>query len=106
MVHDFVTSGTAMAPPLIVLILLVVVAALVRRTDRWGTAACVALVLLGALMLVGSLGEGVAPRTPDVPHAVQRLSGAWGTAAGLLLTSLAITSLLERHGRRAQALRA
>jgi hypothetical protein len=105
MVHDFVTSGTAMSPPLIVLMLLVAAAASVRRADRRGTVACLALVLLGALMIVGSVGEAVAPRTPDVPHEVQLFSGAWGATAGLVLASLAITSMSERHAR-AQTMRA
>jgi hypothetical protein len=97
MVGDFVSSGTAIAPPLVVLILFAVATALVRRTDRWGAAASIVLVLLSVLMIVGSLGEATAPPTPDVPRAVQLFSGASGTAFGVLIAGLAIGALFERR---------
>jgi hypothetical protein len=94
---EFLSSGTALAPPLLVLVILALVAACVRRGDRWGTIACWALVPLSALMIVGSLGEALASPTDDVPRAVQVLDGVWGCVAGVVLAVLAIASLRERR---------
>lgn len=75
MLADFASSGTALAPPLAFLILFSASSLLIRRRDRWGTIACVVLIALSALMVVGSLGEASAGRTADVPRAVQVFSG-------------------------------
>ena len=100
-VPEFVSSGTATAPPLFVLVILGIAAFAARRSGPWGTLATVALLPLGALMVVGSLGEGLASPTPDVPRVIQYLSGGFGTIAGLLLFSVAAAALLERRRRTA-----
>lgn len=97
MLADFVSSGTALAPPLAVLVLLVAASLVVRRRDRWGAVACVVLVVLSVLMVVGSLGEAFAAPTADVPRAVQVFSGVWGTIAGGLLAVLGMRALLGRR---------
>ena len=100
MVTDFVSSGTALAPPLIILIVFAVAAGLVGRRDRWGTAACVVVLIVSLLMIIGALGEATANSTPAVPRAVQLLSGVWGTLVGTVLVALATASLQERRRAR------
>lgn len=99
-VGDFVTSGTATAPPLFILVIFGVVGFAVARRDRWGTAALVVLLLLSVLMAVGSIGEAVAPATPEVPRLAQLASGAFGGLAGAVLLALSVAALLERRRRR------
>jgi len=97
MLSDFVTSGTATAPPLFIIVIFGVVAFAVARHDRWGAAALVALLALAVMMALGSLGEALAAATPDVPRLVQYLSGAFGVVAALLLFVLGAAALWERR---------
>ena len=105
MLADFVSSGTALAPPLFILVVFAVAALQVRRTDLWGSVACVVIIALSALMIVASLGEAMAGHTPDVPRAVQVISGASGTVAGALLALLSLGSLRQRHLARREDVR-
>lgn len=98
MLSDFLRSGTALAPPLVVLVLFAIASLLIRRLDLWGTVACVVVLAISVLMIVGSLGEAFAGTTRDVPRVVQVFSGVWGTVAGVLLAVLCIRSI--RAGRR------
>jgi hypothetical protein len=100
MLSGFFQSGTALAPPLFILIIFGMSALLVRRRDAWGTVACVLLLALSVLMVAGSLGEGLAKATPDVPRTVQIFSGAFGCAAALVLAPLAVASIRERRAER------
>lgn len=97
MLSDFLQSGTALAPPLVVLLILGLSAALVRRRDAWGTVGCALVAVLSVLMVVGSLGEALSAATPDVPRAVQVFSGVFGCTAALVLATLAIASVRERR---------
>jgi hypothetical protein len=97
LLSDFVTSGTATAPPLFIIAIFGVVAFAVARRDRWGTAALVLLLAVAVLMAAGSLGEALAAATPDVPRPVQYLSGAFGVLAALLLFILGAAALWERR---------
>jgi len=101
MFADFVQSGTALAPPLLILVIFGVSAVLVTRRDAWGTVGCVLILALSVLMVAGSAGEALAKATPDVPRAVQIFSGVFGCAAALVLAPLAVVSIRERRaGRR------
>jgi hypothetical protein len=102
MLADFLRSGTATAPPLVILIILGASAVLVRRRDGWGIAGAAIVAALSVLMIAGSLGEALAKATPDVPSAVQAISGTIGTAAGLVLGTLAAASIRERRAARRQ----
>ena len=53
MLSDFVSSGTALAPPLAFLVVFGVASLVVRRRDTWGTTAGVTL----AALSLGSLRE-------------------------------------------------
>lgn len=103
MIEDFVSSGTALAPPLPFLVLFVLASLVIRRRDRWATVACVVLIVLSLLMIVASLGEALAPPTPDVPRAVLLFSGGWGAVVGGLLVLLCIQSLYVGRGKGAAA---
>jgi hypothetical protein len=94
MLSDFVTSGTALAPPLAFLLLFAVASLLIRRRGVWSTVAQVVLLLISAFMVLGALGEAFAGATPDVPRVVQVFSGLWGTIAGALLAVLCARSIL------------
>jgi len=97
MLSDFLTSGTALAPPLAFLLLFAVASLLIRRRDVWGTVAQVVLLLISAFMIIGALGEAFAGATPDVPRVVQMFSGVWGTIAGVLLAVLCARSIGARR---------
>lgn len=97
MLSDFISSGTALAPPFAFLVVFGVASLVVRRRDIWGTVACVVILALSVLMVVGSMGEALAGSTPDVPRAVQWFSGIWGTTAGVTLAALSFGSLRERR---------
>jgi hypothetical protein len=97
MFSDFLTSGTALAPPLVFLLLFIVASLLIRRRDGWSTGAQVVLLLISAFMVIGALGEGFAGATADVPRVVQMFSGLWGTVAGVLLAVLCARSILANH---------
>ena len=97
-IQAFLTSGTATAPPLPVLVVFSIVAWAVRRRDRWGLAARIALIPLALLMAIGAGGEAAAPATPEVPRVVQLGSGAFGVVAAVVLFGLALRSLLPVRG--------
>jgi hypothetical protein len=96
MIQDFVSNGTALAPPLFIVLGLAVVAALAGRGDRWGLGAAALTVVLGLIMIVGSLGEALAATTPDVPRAVQIGGGLIDVTASALLFLLAIWDVSRR----------
>jgi cytochrome bd-type quinol oxidase subunit 2 len=100
MLSDFLQSGTALAPPLVILVILGLAAVLVRRRDGWGTVGCALVAVLSVSMVVGSLGEALAKATPDVPRPVQVFSGAFGCAAAIVLAALAVASIRERRAAR------
>ena len=94
---DFVTTGTATSPPLVILVRFGFVAFTVRRRDRLGTVALIALLPLAGLMAVGSIGEALAAATPDVPRLVQFATGGFGVLAAILLLLLGVAALVERR---------
>lgn len=101
MLSDFVSNGTALAPPLFIVIALLVLAAGVQRADRLGTAATVLLVPLAAVMAVGAAVDAGATVNPRVPTAAQLVGGIVDVALSLLLLALAIAALVtSRTGAR------
>lgn len=101
MLSDFVSNGTALAPPLFILVALAVLAVGVQRSDRWGTAATILLVPLAAIMAGGAAYDASATANPHVPGAAQVAGGVVGTALSLLLLVLAVGALLQsRTGAR------
>ncbi len=82
MVTDFITTGTALAPPLPILVLLAIVALTVGRPDRWSLFAIIAALPLAVLMIVGE-GTGAGAGDP-------------GGQAGLV-------EAVEQLGKRGQA---
>lgn len=104
MLADFVGSGTALAPPLVLIVVLGLIAYGVQRADRWGTAAAILLIPVSAVMAIGAFGEATAAATPDVPRAAQLAGGGAGVALSLALLILAIASLASvRHRAPAQS---
>lgn len=85
---EFLSRGTATAPPFVPLLLFAIFAALARRGDGWGTAGVVGTMLLSIVFIIGSLGEAFASSTPDVPRAALITSGVVGTlvSGAVLLT--------------------
>ena len=97
---EFVARGTATAPPLPLLAVVAALALLARSRRWWGTAAVAGLCLVAGLTLVGSLGEALAPPTPDVPRAVLVASGAVGAAVSLALLAAGALELRDRWRAR------
>ena len=84
--EEFVTRGTAVAPPLVPMLLFAAALALALRRGRWRTVGVVVICLLCVVFVVGSLGELFAEPTVDVPRSVLVASGVGGTLLyGLLL---------------------
>jgi hypothetical protein len=75
---ELVVRGTVTAPPVYLMVVLAGLALLAPSRKWWGTLAGVGLCLLAALTFVGSLGEALAPPTPDVPGGVLLASGVVG----------------------------
>ncbi len=99
MFQEFVTNGTALAPPLFIVAGLLVVAAFIGRQDRWGLVLTVFAVVLGGIMVIGSLGEALAAATPDVPRAVQIVGGLINVTASVLVFLLAAWDVPHRLRR-------
>jgi hypothetical protein len=95
--EEFVTRGTAVAPPLVPMLLFAAALVLAQRGGRWRTVGLVVICLLCVLFVVGSLGELFAEPTVDVPHWVLVASGLGGT---LVYGSLLGLGLRELRGRR------
>ena len=55
-----------------------------------------AMVVIGVIMVVGSLGEALAPASPDVPRTVQIIGGLVDVSASVLLTLLAVWDVARR----------
>lgn len=96
---EFLSRGTALAPPLGPLLLFAAFAALARRADRWGTAAIVGAMLLSIVFIVGSLGEAFAEPTRDVPRVVLITSGIVGS---LLSAFVLVTGAAALRGNAAE----
>lgn len=94
---EFLTRGTALAPPPIPLVLFALCAFGVRRDDRLGTIATVGAVLLAGVFVIGSLGEAFASETPDVPRAALLASGVVGALLSLAVIATGIAHLRERR---------
>ena len=87
---EALTRGTAMSAPLAPLLVLAGAVALVWRGRVRAGAAVMALV--AAVMLLGGLGEALAPATPDVPKAVLVTSGAIGVAMAAAVIAAAVAA--------------
>ncbi len=99
---EVVTGGTVTSLPLLPWIALAVFALLARSRRWWGTLAVVVLSLLGALFILGALGEALAPPTPYVPRAVLIVAGVVYGLLGLSLLLSGVAELIDRvrAGRR------
>lgn len=97
MLRDFVFSGTVLAPPLPLLLVFGATTVFVGREDRLGAIANAAMIAACAVMAVGSLGEVLAPTSPDVPRAVQLAGGVLGVVVFVALAAVALKALAERH---------
>jgi uncharacterized membrane protein YGL010W len=58
---EFLTQGTALAPPLMLMIVFGLLLLAARRTGRWGTVGTTLLALIGLLFTFATLGEYVNP---------------------------------------------
>lgn len=96
MTQQFVSSGTALAPPVFIMLGLLIVALLAGRQDRWGLVAAILMVVVGAVMVVGSLGEALAGTTPDVPQGVQIIGGVVDVSCSIGLTLVAVWDVSRR----------
>ena len=93
---EAVTGGTVTSLPLFPWIALVVFALLARSRRWWGTLAVLVLCFLGALFVLGGLGEAFAPSTPYVPRAVLVTAGVVSVLLGLSLLLSGIADLIDR----------
>lgn len=93
---EFLSRGTALAPPLVPLLLFAIFVALARRGDRWGTAGVTGTMLLSIVFIIGSLGEAFAGSTPDVPRAALVTSGIVGTLVSAAVLATGGALLRER----------
>jgi len=99
--QEFISRGTAAAPPLIPLLLLGGAALLVRHRGRWGIAAAILLLLLGVVFVIGGFGEIFAPDPATAPRVVLVVGGLIAAIGGTSLASLGVAALVERFGRGA-----
>lgn len=102
MVADFASTGTALAPPLVVIVLLALAVVGLQFPGRWRFWATMLLVLLSVVMTVGALGELLTSPVADIPPAIRWGGGVFGVAMSVLLLALSIGSLAasRRAARR------
>lgn len=94
---EFLTRGTALAPPLIPLLLFALCTFGAQRDDRWAMIATVGAVLLAVVFVIGSLGEALASETPDVPRPALVVSGVLGALLSLTVIVAGLAHLRERR---------
>jgi hypothetical protein len=99
MMGDFVTPGTALAPPLSALVLLAVLCVGLQAGPRLRLWSTVLMVPLSVVMVVGALGELLATN-PPVPAAVRWGAGVVAVGLSALLLVLAVVSLVAAWARR------
>jgi hypothetical protein len=99
---EFASRGTAVSPPLAPLAVLALAAVLLFRGGRAAVAGAVLAGLLGVVFAVASVGEAVAPATPEVARAVLVGSGVVGVAVGAALVAGAVLSLRQQVQARAR----
>ena len=104
---ELIANGTVTSLPLGPWIALVVFALLARSRRWWGTLAVLILCFLGALFVLGGLGEALAPSTPYVPRAVLVAAGVVYVLLGLSLLLSGIADLIDwaRAARRPSPVR-
>jgi peptidoglycan/LPS O-acetylase OafA/YrhL len=93
---EAVTGGTVTSLPLFPWIALAVFALLTRSRRWWGSLAVLVLCFLGALFVLGGLGEGFAPSTPYVPRVMLVAAGVVYVLLGLSLLLSGIADLIDR----------
>jgi hypothetical protein len=93
---EAVTGGTVTSLPLFPWIALAVFALLARSRRWWGSLAVLVLCFLGALFVLGGLGEAFAPSTPYVPRVVLVAAGVVYVLLGLSLLLSGIADLIDR----------
>ena len=89
--RDFITSGTALAPPLIMMVILAGGLALAARRSGWGTLGRILVGLVALVSIIGILGEptfatGFESGHFDLAQDVQRIPGLGLSLALVLLT--------------------
>jgi len=99
MMGDFVTAGTALAPPLIAIVLLALLCVGLQTGPRLRFFSTVLMVPLSVVMVVGALGEMLAAN-PAVPTAVRWGAGVLAVGLSALLLMLAVSSLAAAWARR------
>jgi hypothetical protein len=99
---EWASRGTAVSAPLVPLLGLAIGGWLVWRGKRWGIAGAILLLIVGALMLIGSLGEAFA-EAEQTPRTVLVITGIVGTTLALTLMALATGDLVARLKARRSA---
>lgn len=99
--REFLSRGTATAPPLLPLLLLGVAALVVRSGSRWRVPATVILFIIGGLHLIGGFGEIASPDPVTTPRPVLIVAGVIAIAGGAVLAFLSGLLLEARHRERA-----
>mgnify|MGYP001471836876 CR=1 FL=1 len=97
---EFVSRGTAIAPPLVPLLVLGGGALLVRRGRHWSTLGAVVLLLLGVLFVIGGIGEAFAPSPVTAPRAALVIGGVLAAGGGAVLVGLSLAALIAKFRGR------
>lgn len=99
---EFFSRGTATAPPLLPLLFLGLGAVAVRRDGVLGVVGATLLTILGALFVIGGLGEIFAPDPITTPRAVLLAAGLVAIGGGAVLVTASSAVLVRRSRRRLQ----
>ena len=90
-----IVTGTVASAPLAPMVVLFVAALFVRSRRWWGTVAAVVLTLLGALFMIGGLGE-LTSDNENVPKPVLVIAGLIVMVLGLSLLVTGVRDLMKR----------
>ncbi|HWU57267.1 MAG TPA: hypothetical protein VN045_01010 [Microbacteriaceae bacterium] len=101
--QDFISNGTALAPPLVLIVVLALITWGVHRSGTIQIVAGILLAVLALVMIVGAAGELLAPASADVPRAVQLIGGALNAALAIGLFVVTLRWLVARRRARVVA---
>lgn len=96
---EFLGRGTAISAPLLPLLVLGALSGALLRARRGQVPLIAGLGLVGALFLVGALGEALAEPTAEVSRGVLLASGIGVGTMAVVMISLAIAALAKNAAR-------
>ncbi len=98
---EFLSRGTAAAPPLFLIAVLALAAWTVRKSGAWRNTSAIVLTVLGLAFTLGGVGEILAPDPVTTPRIVLYITGSVAVVVGSALAGLGVAALMRRAAQGA-----